>query len=109
MNNEDFTFSVDERTNRRVVRLNGCLELTNIDEFKKPVLEIIEKDQKEILFDLSGLKHIDSSGIGLILLVHRKLVAAGRNFILASLNERVKSIFVTAGLDKMLTINETEE
>ena len=110
MSKDDFNFTVDERTSKRVVHLTGSLVLTNVDNFKKPFLDLVEKDKKEILFDMSGLEHIDSSGIGLLLLIHRKLVAAGRNFVLGNLQSRVESIFKNAGLDKMLVIidNDTQ-
>lgn len=106
MDEVQLSFTVDERTERRIINIQGALLLTNVEEVRKPFMDLVEKDAKEIVFNLADMKHIDSSGIALLLQIHRKMVAGGRFFFLAALNYQVKSIFVTAGLDKMVEIRE---
>ncbi|MCB1171974.1 MAG: STAS domain-containing protein [Leptospiraceae bacterium] len=104
MSDDRIEYMLDERTTRTIVRVKGRLLLTNIDTVKKPLTDIIEKDNKELVFDMAALEHIDSSGIGLIIQMHRKAMAAGKAVRFTSLSSQVKSIFKSAGLDQMLDI-----
>lgn len=101
---DKIAYQVDERTTRTVVRMSGVLVLTNIETVKKPFMDILEKDNKEVVFDLSELSHIDSSGIGLLIQIHRKSTAAAKSCLIANSKDHVASVFKSAGLDKMLNM-----
>ena len=106
MADERIEYQVEERTQKTIVRLSGTLALTSVDGVKKPFMDLLEKDDKELVFDLSGLVHIDSSGIALLIQLHRKAMAAAKTLSLSGLQDQVLRIFQNAGLDKMLTIVE---
>ena len=54
---------------------------------------------------MATLAYMDSSGVGLLLQLHKKLEAAGRSMSFINVNEEVMHIFKVAGLDKILQIS----
>ena len=54
--------------------------------------------------DCSGLDYISSAGLGVLIELHKRLVAAGQTLTLANLVPRVRNVFMYAGLDRLLNI-----
>jgi len=54
--------------------------------------------------DCSELDYISSAGLGVLIELHKRLVAAGQTLTLANLVPRVRNVFMYAGLDRLLNI-----
>jgi anti-anti-sigma factor len=54
--------------------------------------------------DCSGLDYISSAGLGVLIELHKRLLAAGQTLTLANLGPRVRNVFMYAGLDRLLNI-----
>lgn len=59
--------------------------------------------------DLSGIDFMDSSGIGLIMGRYAKMKAIDGELVVKRPNERIKKIFLMAGLERIVRIEEKEE
>jgi anti-anti-sigma factor len=66
-----------------------------------------EKQQKKIIFDLSGVTHIDSTGIGIIVMSAGQAKQAGGELRLAGANKHVEHVLKLTNVDKLITWNPT--
>ena len=61
---------------------------------------------KKLILDLTGMKFMDSSGLGLIMGRHTLMSSLGGTLTVRRPNERVVRIFKLAGLERIVTIEE---
>jgi anti-anti-sigma factor len=57
---------------------------------------------REIVFDLSGVTHIDSAALGMLMLVREAAEAAQKRLVLECAGGRVREILEVANLEAML-------
>ena len=66
-----------------------------------------EKQQKKVIFDLTGVTHIDSTGIGIIVMAAGQLKAVGGELRLAGAGDHVEKVLKLTSIDKLVTSNPT--
>jgi anti-sigma B factor antagonist len=66
-----------------------------------------EKQQKKIIFDLSGVTHIDSTGIAIIVKSAGQLKQAGGELRLASANKHIEQVLKVTSVDKLVSWKPT--
>ena len=66
-----------------------------------------EKQEKKIIFDLSGVTHIDSTGVGIIVMAAGQAKAAGAELRLAGANKHVEQVLKLTSVDKLVSWNPT--
>ena len=95
-------FTEEKNNNASIIKsLNPLATLQNAAPFKKFLLDIIDQGEHNIIFDLTNIVLLDSTFLGAMVVVHRKLVPFGKSLILTGINESVGVLF---GLTKL---NET--
>lgn len=104
MRDEELDYTVEEYDRHRVVSLNGKLVLYNVEQFREEFLKLLEQDRKAVHFNLKDLAFIDSSGMGLLITLNRKMQAAEREIIIRNPQEAIRKIFQVSGLDKVFQI-----
>jgi anti-sigma B factor antagonist len=87
-----------------VVSLSGdALDASCVDKFRSEIGPIIDKSMAVVL-DFSGLKFVDSSGIGALLSCLRKSSAQGGEIRLSGLLPNVRSLFELVRLDRLFEV-----
>jgi anti-sigma B factor antagonist len=66
-----------------------------------------EKKEKKIIFDLTGVTHIDSTGVGIIVMSAGQVKEAGGELRLAGANKHVEQVLKLTSVDKIVTWNPT--
>jgi len=66
-----------------------------------------EKQEKKIIFDLSGVTHIDSTGVGIIVMAAGQAKAAGGQLRLAGVNQHVEHVLKLTSVDKLVSWDPT--
>src|SRR4029434_6808818 len=66
--------------------------------------EMIEKKPERLVVDLSEVSYIDSAGLAALIEAMQKVEGYGGKFMLASLQETVRSIFEISRLDQVFQI-----
>ena len=82
-----------------VITLDGKLSLETVSNF----LQTVRPERApQLVLDMSGVKFLDSAGVGALaqLLVHRR--GRGQSFALAALNQQGKAVMEVSGLLKLL-------
>ncbi len=104
--------------NRRYRKVGDCLVFYLAEELDHHAAErfreisdsLIEKEQiKNIVFDFTGVKFMDSSGIGMLMGRYKKVMFSGGRAAVAGVGEVVDRIFLLSGLYKILEKYETTE
>lgn len=102
-------FAVEEVKGVAVLTPEGdVLDANNSTEFKRDVSAILES-RANVVFDISGMGFIDSSGCGVLLSCLRKLGNKGGDLKLCGVSQQIRSLFQTIRLDKILATYETRE
>jgi anti-sigma B factor antagonist len=85
-----------------VVRLSGTLALgENTRLLQEQFDKIAQEKTGALILDMSGLEHLDSTAIGVLVGGLKKFEAQGRRFYLVSPRERVASVFRITHLDSV--------
>jgi anti-anti-sigma factor len=87
-----------------VVRLAGEIDLTNAPMLRERLGELIEADPARVLFEMSGVHYIDSSGIGTLVEFKRRYRRGRGMVVLVAVQPRVQSLLEITRLDKFFTL-----
>ena len=88
------------------VDVDGRLVAAVAPELREEILSQME-DGTNVLFDLSGMVHIDSSGLGVLVQVLQKVKAGGGKVVLASLQPGPKIVFDITKVSRVFEIVPT--
>lgn len=94
-----------------IIHLNSeTLDAKKVPDFKEQALRLIdERNPDNVIFDLSKLQFVDSSGLGAFLSLMRKLHSRGGHLSIAGMNKSVKTIFELVSMQKIFDCFETLE
>ena len=91
------------------VTLGGEIDHHNAVSVRSEIDEkILLLRPRKIILDLSEIDFMDSSGIGLIMGRYTKMRAIGGELCVLDPNERILKIFKMAGLEKIVSIEYSE-
>ena len=68
---------------------------------------LVREKKKKIIFDLTGVTHIDSTGIGIIVMSAGQVKDAGGQLRLAGVAGHVEKVFKMTSVDKVVPWNPT--
>ena len=86
-----------------MLTISGRLSLgTEVERLDAAVNELLKKDQKKVVFDISGLEYCDSSGVGMMVSSLTKLRKAGGELKMAGANPRIQRILKMTGVDSLM-------
>ena len=83
-----------------LVRLSGRLDAAQADRAKAA----LETVNGPAVIDLTDLDYVSSAGLGVLVQTYKRLRDSGHAFRLTNLKPRIRSVFVYAGLDKVLRL-----
>ena len=87
-----------------VVGVEGQLIVGNRQELKQKVLEALESGSRKFIIDFSKTGYIDSSGLGVLVSLSKKIREQGGELRLANLNDDLKTLFELTKLDTLFHI-----
>ena len=90
------------------VALSGRFVAACTGEFKEAMMTQL-KDQNKILFDLSGMSHIDSSGLGALVSILQWVNSRGGSIKLACIQPRPRIVFDITKVCRIFEIFDTVE
>jgi anti-sigma B factor antagonist len=92
-----------------IVRVEGQLVVGNRNELKEHLQGLLEKGERRFLIDFAQTGYIDSSGLGALVALARKVREEGGDLRLSGLNEDLRSLFELTKLDTLFAISETPD
>lgn len=82
------------------VALQGDLDIISAAEMKTKVLEAYQENPSPIVFDLSGLDYLDSTGLGALISILKNTKPAGHSITIRKAKANVKKLFTITELDQ---------
>jgi len=95
---------VEEKEGFTEVSLKGDIYIEQADELSGVFNKIIEKNPREVVINLSGLKSISSSGIGKIVFLYKGIHKNNGKLRITGVNETIMQIFRIIKLDKLMEV-----
>ena len=92
-----------------VLQVEGQLIVGNRQELKDLVQTALDQGERRLLIDFSRTGYIDSSGLGALVSISKKIREAGGELRLSGLNEDLRSLFELTKLDTLFAIAETPQ
>ena len=99
-------WNISEEGKTLKVEIDGRLVAAVAPSLREEILGKIQ-DGTNVLFDLSGMVHIDSSGLGVLVQVLQKVKAGGGKVVLASLQPGPKIVFDITKVSRVFEIVST--
>ncbi len=92
-----------------LVEVEGQLIVGNRQELKQQVLDRLEGGDRKFVIDFANTGYIDSSGLGVLVSLSKKIREQGGELRLSSLNEDLRTLFELTKLDTLFRIADTTE
>jgi len=92
-----------------IVGVEGQLIVGNRQELKQKVLDALEEGSRKFVIDFSKTGYIDSSGLGVLVSLSKKIREQGGELRLAGLNADLQTLFELTKLDTLFAISRTAE
>lgn len=92
-------FSVVGLTEPRQIVARNC------NEFSQAFLELTEGDNGTVILDAAGVLFLDSSGLGTLLRMQKRLRARGGELVVAGLSRPVMEVFRMVGFDIVFPVH----
>ena len=102
-------FQVSKSGDVTVIDVEGQLIVGNRQELKQTVLDEIENGESKFVVNFSETGYIDSSGLGVLVSLSKKIREQGGELRLSSLNEDLRTLFELTKLDTLFRITDTKE
>lgn len=93
--------------NTTMVTVEGQLIVANRQELKQLVQDALERGARRFVFDFTRTAYVDSSGLGALVSISKRVREAGGDLRLAGLNEDLRSLFELTKLDTLFAISDT--
>ena len=105
---EDPVAGIERNDGLVVVSLAGELDLYNANTVREALLECCEERPDRLIVDLSGVKFIDSTALG-VLIEARTRMTNRKGFLLAAPGLETRRALEISGLDRHFAVHESLE
>ncbi len=90
-----------------VVTVEGQLIVANRQDLKQVIQDALDGGARKLLLDFGPTGYIDSSGLGALVSINKKVREQGGELRLAGLNEDLRSLFELTKLDTLFVIADS--
>jgi anti-sigma B factor antagonist len=97
-------FSRDDDGDETTLRISGVLDAVTAPNIRRTIDAIVAEQRNPVTVELSGLRMIDSSGVGVIVSLYKRCNAFGGQVHLAGLRDQPLSIFKLLRLDRVFRL-----
>jgi anti-sigma B factor antagonist len=91
-----------------VLEITGRITLGNdCKEVEWTTNKLVQENKKKIIIDLAGVSHIDSTGIGIIVMAAGQMKKAGGELRVAGANEHVENLLKMTNVHQIVPLHST--
>lgn len=91
-----------------IVTVSGRLTLgREVEQLERVVTDLLQKQEKKFVFDMTTLDYLDSSGIGTVVSCLTQVKKSGGDLRLAGVSPRLQRMFKMTGVDSLVSIYAT--
>ena len=104
-----FTVRKDDAKGVVIIGVDGQLIVGNRPDLKSKVMESMDVGETKFVVDFTNTGYIDSSGLGVLVSLAKKIRESGGDLVLAGLNEDLRTLFELTKLDTLFAIQPSTE
>lgn len=86
------------------VQLDGEVDIYTAGSLKDAFMKMLEENKENMRIDAEKLDYIDSTGLGVLIGVLKKLKEEEKNIIISNIKPSIKKLLNITGLDKIFVI-----
>ncbi len=95
---------INHENNYWDVSIEGELDVSTADKLKEYLHNLVGKNMLDLKINLEKLDYIDSTGLGAMISVLKKLKIEDREIYIVKPKDNVRKIFNITGLDKIFKV-----
>ena len=99
-------FKVVAKDDVTLIEVRGQLIVGNRQLLKERVLDQLERGDRKFILDFSKTDYIDSSGLGVLVTLSKKIREQGGQLSLVSLSEDLRTLFELTKLDTLFIFSD---
>ena len=96
-------FSRKDSGTDTVLSIEGVLDALTVPDIRPAVDTLVAEQRKSIVVDVSSLRVIDSSGVGVLVSLYKRCKVFGGVVIVSGLRDQPLAIFKLLKLDQLFT------
>ena len=101
----DFAVVVDREDGDAVVHVRGEVDIYTAPQLRDSVLDVLAEGVQRLVLEVAGVRFMDSTGLGVLAMAHKKLSAVGGRVVVRSPSPTIRKLLE---LTKMNTVVEVE-
>jgi anti-sigma B factor antagonist len=87
------------------IAIVGRLVQENRQDFKREVLDQLARGKRHIILNCLECEYIDSTGLGVLVTLRKKIGDAGGTLVIENLNDDLRTLFGLTKLDVLFGVN----
>lgn len=99
-------FKVVAKDDVTLIEVGGQLIVGNRQLLKEQVLDQLERGDRKFILDFSKTDYIDSSGLGVLVTLSKKIREQGGQLSLVGLSEDLRTLFELTKLDTLFIFSD---
>jgi anti-sigma B factor antagonist len=100
LNRMNYTIAAQDSTT--VITIDGILDAVSVSDLRGEIDKVVSARPKAVEVDLSQLRMIDSSGVGALVSLYKRVRAQGGNVVLKGVRDQPLAIFQLLQLDRLM-------
>ena len=97
-------YSRTDNGEETVLKIEGTLDAVTAPELRTVIDDLVSSSRKEVTLDLVDLRLIDSSGVGVIVSLFKRVRANGGQVRIVGLRDQPRAIFRLLRLDRVFPV-----
>ncbi len=95
--------------NTQILNIQGEIDIYTVPTVKHFALDVIDEGYIYLILNLDGVKFIDSTGLGMLIGLSKRLIDRAGKLSLVCNNFQIKKLLYITGLDEVFHVFPTEE
>lgn len=92
----------------RILRVAGDVDFDGAPQLKRHIMSMIDAGDRQFIVDLSAVAFIDSTAIGVLVGVLKRLRLNGGSLLVVCDNDDIRGIFETIGLEHVIPLHHSD-
>jgi len=105
--------TIQHNNNSHVIKLEGELDAITAEDARRVFSDVLDSYNKNVVIDMTNVTFIDSSGIGAIVYLYKRLKSNDRDLVITGLSHQPQDIISLLRIDKCIktyaTVNDYPE
>ncbi|MBK7826461.1 STAS domain-containing protein [Nannocystis sp.] len=97
-------YNVEHTGDETILTIEGTLDVMTAPELRTVVDQLVNERRQSVTLELSSLRLIDSSGVGVIVSLFKRIRANGGQVKIVGLRDQPRAIFRLLRLDRVFPV-----